>query len=41
MKYKVHHDLKQYEQAVKKLAKGGEKYLEEALLVVKKHRLYK
>jgi hypothetical protein len=41
MKFKVHLDLKQYDTAVKKLAKGGEKYLEEALQIIKKHRLYK
>ena len=41
MKYKIHTDLKQYDKAVKKLAKGGEKYFEEALGVIKKHRLFK
>lgn len=41
MKYKIHCDLKEYEEAVKKLAEGGEKYFEEALSLIKKHRLYK
>lgn len=36
MKYKVHLDLKQYDKAVKKLSKGGEKYLDEALTIIKK-----
>jgi hypothetical protein len=31
MKYRINIDLKQYEKAVKKLAKGGEKYFDEAL----------
>jgi elongator complex protein 1 len=41
MKYKIHIDLKQYEKAVKMLVPGGEKYFEEALSVIKKHRLFK
>lgn len=41
MKYRVHLDLKQYDKAVKKLAKGGAQYLDEALAIVKKHRLFK
>ena len=41
MKFKVHNDLKQYEKAVKKLAKGGAKYFDESMAVIKKQRLYK
>lgn len=52
MKFKIHMDLKQFEKAVKKMAKGDkglsdaateirEKYFEEALTVVKKNRLFK
>jgi len=41
MKFKIHLDLKLYDKAVKKLAKGGAKYLDQALEVVRKHRLYK
>ena len=36
MKFRIHNDLKQYEKAVKKLAKGGEPYLEEAMEIIKK-----
>jgi hypothetical protein len=52
MKYRVNSDLKQFDKAVKKLAKGdkklggsnpelSEKYFTEALGVIKKNRLYK
>ena len=36
MKFKIHNDLKQYEKAVKKLSKGGEVYLDEAIEIIKK-----
>jgi len=41
MKYKVHSDLKQFDKALKKLAKAGNMYIGEALSVIKKHRLFK
>lgn len=41
MRYKIHSDLKQYDKAVKMLVDGGDKYFEEALQVIKKHRLFK
>jgi len=52
MKFRVNLDLKQYEKAVKTLAKGDkqlngsnpeltEKYFAEALTLIKKHRLFK
>ena len=41
MRYKIHSDLKQYDKAVQMLVPGGDKYFEEALSVIKKHRLYK
>lgn len=41
MKFKVHSDLKQFDKALKKLAKGGEQYFDEALTITKKHRLFK
>ena len=41
MKFRIHSDLKHYDVAVKMLAEGGEKYFEEALVIIKKHRLYK
>ena len=36
MKFKIHNDLKSYEKAVKCLAKGGEKYLDESMEIIKK-----
>lgn len=41
MKYKIHYDLKQFDKAVKKISKGGEKFFDEAIAIVKKHRLFK
>lgn len=52
MKFRVNSDLKLFDKAVKKLAKGeralngsntelSEKYFAEAMTVIKKHRLYK
>ena len=41
MKYKIHLELKNYDKAVKKLAKAGEQYFEEALVLIKKNRLFK
>lgn len=52
MKFKIHVDLKQYDKAVQKLAKGDkilgethpelrEQYFEEALQLIKKNRLFK
>lgn len=41
MKFKIHLDLKQFDKAVKKLAKGGAQYFDEAMVVVRKQRLFK
>jgi len=41
MKFKIHMDLKQYDQAVKEITKGGLAKFDEAITVVKKHRLFK
>ena len=42
MKFKVHHDLKDYPRALKKLAKSrDDAHFEEALLLIRKQRLYK
>jgi len=41
MKFKVHSDLKQYDEALKMISEGREQYFEEALALTKKHRLYK
>jgi hypothetical protein len=41
MKFRVWMDLKNFPKALKKIAKGGEKYFPEALALIQKHRLYK
>ena len=41
MKAKIHLDLKQYEKAVQKFAKGGEQFFDQAIEIVKKQRLFK
>jgi hypothetical protein len=41
MEYRIHLDLKQFDVALLRLAAAGDKYFEEALTLIKKHRLYK
>ena len=40
-KYKIHCDLKNFETALEMISKSGEQYMEEALALVKKQRLFK
>ena len=40
MKYKINMDQKNYLGALKELSKGGEKYFDDALNLIKKHNLY-
>ena len=40
MKYKINMDQKNYLGALKELSKGGDKYFDEALNLIKKHNLY-
>ena len=41
MKYKIENDLKNYEKALEMIANSGEKFFEEALVLIKKQRLFK
>ena len=42
MKYRIHHDLKDYPKALKKLSKGrDDAHFEEALVLIRKQRLHK
>ena len=41
MKYKIELDLKNYETALEIISEGGAKYFDQALELIKKHRLYK
>jgi len=36
MKYNIENDLKNYEKALQEISKGGEKYFDEALVLIKK-----
>ena len=41
MKFTVYCDLKQFEKAIETVAQFGDKYFSEAMVIVKKQRLYK
>ena len=41
MKFRIECDLKNYETALEIIATAGEKYIDEAIELVKKHRLFK
>jgi len=36
MRYNIENDLKHYERALEEISKGGEKYIDEALALIKK-----
>ena len=41
MQYTIQSDLKNFSEALSIISKGGEKYFEESLKMIKKHRLFK